>query len=490
MEVSLIFPNHIYEFNPCITTNRKIVIIEDHLFFTSYKFHKQKLVLHRASMMFYKEYMEKYGFEVEYYNYNSFENLDSIFKQFSQKGIKKIHHVETVDYRLEIQINSLCREFGITRKLYNTPNFFIKHEELVSYFTSGKFFMADFYIKHRKELNLMVESGKPIGGKWSFDTENRKKLPDDITLPKLAFPQKNKYVFEAIDYVNSNFPDNPGKADDFNYPVTFQDSITFLDDFLKNRMGNFGQYQDAIVSDEVFIFHSVLTPMMNIGILSPEYIINRALDFHSDLEFPLNSLEGFIRQIVGWREFIRAVYVLEGNRQRTSNHWNANRELPEAFWNGTTGITPIDDTIKKILKYGWCHHIERLMVVGNFMQLCGVHPDQVYNWFMSLFIDSYEWVMVPNVYGMSQYADGGLIATKPYISGSNYILKMSNYEKGEWCDIWDGLYRRFILLHRDELAQNPRMKLIVHQIDTMDKEKLDSSVKQAENYLSKMFDKK
>lgn len=483
MEVSLIFPNNILEFNPCITTNRKVFIIEDLLYFTSLKFHKQKLVLHRATMRFYQEYLTKYGYDVEYIEFNSHKGLEDIFKMLSKSGVKKIHHVETVDYRLELQILKLCKEYEISRKLFDTPNFLIKHVDIAKNFASNKYLMADFYIKQRKEHGILVENGKPVGGKWSFDTENRKKMPEGHPVPDIKFPDKNKHVYEAIDYVNKHFPNNPGNAEDFNYPVTFQAAIEFLDDFLKNRLSHFGIYQDAIVSHETFLFHSVLTPVMNTGILSPSYVISRTLEFHTDYEYPLNSLEGFIRQVIGWREYIRSVYVLEGNKQRVSNHWNANLDIPESFWNGTTGIEPIDDSIKKILKYGWCHHIERLMILGNFMQLCGFHPDKVYDWFMALFVDAYEWVMVPNVYGMSQYADGGIISTKPYISSSNYILKMSNYKSDNWCDLWDALYRRFIVIHRNELAQNPRMKLIVHQIDTMDKDKLAHSVQIAEEYL-------
>ncbi|MBX3042916.1 MAG: cryptochrome/photolyase family protein [Candidatus Kapabacteria bacterium] len=486
MEVSLIFPNHIYEYNPCIKTNRKVFIVEESLYFTSRKFHKQKLVLHRASMKFYEEYLTKYGYDVDYIAFWRSNSLEDIFKMLSERGVKKIHHVETVDYHMEIEINSLCRKYGMTRKLYNTPNFMIKHDEAASYFDDGKYLMADFYIKQRKKLDILIKDGKPIGGKWSFDTENRKKMPDNVKLPEINFPEKNKHVYEAIDYINKHFPDNPGRAEEFKYPVTFQSAIQFLDEFLKTRMENYGAFQDAILSEEVFLFHSVLTPFMNTGILSPQYIVNRALEFHDDYDYPLNSLEGFIRQIIGWREFIRAVYVIEGNRQRNSNFWKAERSIPKSFWTGETGIKPIDDSIKKNLKHGWCHHIERLMVLGNFMQLCEFNPDEVYNWFMEMFVDAYEWVMVPNVYGMSQYADGGLMSTKPYLSGSNYILKMSDYKKDEWCDIWDALYRRFIFKNRDVLAQNPRMKLIIHQIDNMEKDKLESSLKLAEEFLSNL----
>lgn len=486
MEVSLIFPNHIYEFNPCVKTHRKIVMIEDNLFFTGADFHKQKLVLHRATMKFYEKYLTKYGFDVEYIEFADYQTLEDIFKVFSQRGIKTIHHVETVDYRLEIQMIKLCRDYGFTRKLYDTPNFFIRHEDIDSFFENGKYDLQEFYIKHRKKLNILIENDKPVGGKWNFDTEKKKRIPENVELPKIKFPEKNKYVYEAIDYVNKHFPNNPGNAQDFNYPVTFQAAIEFLDDFLKNRIANFAIYQDAIAKEDSYLFHSIMSPIMNCGILSPGYVVNQALEFNADYDYSISSLEGFIRQIIGWREYIRAVYILEGNRQRVSNHWNSNRDIPKGFSDGTTGIEPIDAIIKKILKSAWCNHIERIMILGNFMQLCEVNPNKVYDWFMSMFVDSYEWALVPNVYGMSQYADGGLISIKPYISDSKYIIERSNFGQGQWCEIWDGLYRRFVMKHRNELAQNPKMKQSVNQIETMDKKVLADSIELAEAFLSKL----
>lgn len=483
MEVSLIFPNHIYEFNPCVKTNRKVLILEDNLFFTEVAFHKQKLVLHRATMKFYAAYLEKYGFDVEYIEFSDYPSLDELFSKLSSRGFKKIHHSETVDYRLEIQLIRLCREYGFTRKLYDTPNFLVRHENISSFFDGGKYDMQEFYIKMRKKLNVLIDNGKPMGGKWNFDTEKKTRIPENLELPKINFPEKNKYVYEAIDYVNKHFPDNPGNAGDFKYPVTFQSAIQFLDDFLKNRIANFAVYQDAITEDDSYLFHSVLSPVLNSGILSPEYVINKALEFDADYDYTISSLEGFIRQIIGWREYIRSIYILEGNRQRVSNHWQSSRELPSGFKDGTTGIEPIDATIKKILKNGWCNHIERIMILGNFMQLCEIDPNKVYDWFLASLIDSYEWALVPNVYGMSQYADGGIMCAKPYISDSSYILERSNYQKGQWSDIWDGLYMRFVMKHRVELVQNPKMKSSVLQIDSMDKVILNKYIELADNFL-------
>ena len=222
---------------------------------------------------------------------------------------------------------------------------------------------------------------------------------------------------------------------------------------MAERFEHFGAFEDAIEQGERWLWHSVLTPMLNIGLLTPQQILDRTLDFTTTRDIPLNSLEGFIRQVIGWREFMRATYEDLGVAMRTGNHWQHERPMPAAFYRGTTGILPIDDTIERVLATGYCHHIERLMVLGGFMFLCEISPDDIYRWFMEMFVDSYDWVMVPNVYAMSQHADGGRITTKPYFSGSAYIKKMSHYGPAPWSDIWDGLYWRWIFNHADELEQ-------------------------------------
>ena len=237
------------------------------------------------------------------------------------------------------------------------------------------------------------------------------------------------------------FPNYLGKQSSKRiYPSNFIEAEKWLDDFLNERFIEFGIYEDAIHSDEIFLNHSILSPLINSGLLTPDFILERVLDFSKSNDIPLNSLEGFVRQIIGWREFIRGLYISKGVFSRNLNFWNFTKKIPKSFYSAETGILPVDDTINKINNTSYCHHIERLMIIGNFMLLCEFDPDEVHKWFMELFIDAYDWVMVPNVYGMSQFADGGLFSTKPYISSSNYIIKMSNYKKGEWSSIWDGLF--------------------------------------------------
>ncbi|MEL6992749.1 MAG: FAD-binding domain-containing protein, partial [Pseudomonadota bacterium] len=233
-----------------------------------------------------------------------------------------------------------------------------------------------------------------------------------------------------------------------------------------------------------FLWHGVLTPMLNVGLLTPRQVLDATLAHAQTHDVPINSLEGFVRQIIGWREFMRATYEDLHVRMRTTNHWGHTRKIPASFYDGTTGIDPIDDAIGRILKTGYCHHIERLMVLGGFMFLCEFDPDDVYAWFMEMFVDSYDWVMVPNTYAMSQHADGGLITTKPYFSGSNYVRKMSHWGKGEWAEIWDGLYWRFIFKHKAALGNNPRWAMMCRTADRMADGTRERHLQRAEAYLN------
>ena len=232
------------------------------------------------------------------------------------------------------------------------------------------------------------------------------------------------------------------------------------------------------------MFHSLLSPLINNGLLNPNYVVERSIEFALSNNIPINSLEGFIRQIIGWREFIRGVYILDGVKQRNSNFFDNQNKIPNSFYDGTTGIEPIDITIKKLLDTSYNHHIERLMILSNFMLLCEFHPTEVYKWFMEMYIDSYDWVMVPNVYGMGQFADGGLMSTKPYISSSNYVKKMSDYKSGEWTKIWDALFWRFIFKHKDYFSKNMRTVFMAKSLERMDNDKLSNHIKTAEKFLN------
>ena len=490
---SVVFSHQLSEKNLTLIKGQPVYLIEEFLFFNQYNFHKQKLVFHRASMKAYQYYLQEKGYEVTYVEAKEkIADVRQLLLHLKRKGVSQIHYCDVTDNWLEKRISRQAETLKLKVTKHESPLFILSSKKVASYFSTKKrFFQTDFYTQQRKHFKILVDKElQPTGGKWTFDTENRLKYPKSKIPPKVKFPKPTDYWTEAIDYVNKNFKSNYGEiSNTFIYPTTFAESRVWLKQFLNERFAQFGEYEDALVNNENILHHSLLTPMMNVGLLTPKDVIDQAIQFANEKNVPLNSLEGFIRQILGWREFIRGVYEHKGTQERTTNFWKFKRKIPNSFWNGTTGIDPIDSTIKKVLATGYCHHIERLMVLGNFMLLCEFDPDEVYKWFMELFIDAYDWVMVPNVYGMSQFADGGLMATKPYISGSNYLMKMSDYQKGDWQPIWDGLFWRFMHTHRDFFLKNPRLGMLVKTFDKMPSEKREKHIQTADTYL-KTLDKK
>ncbi len=480
-KIFLIFPHQLFRDISLLKQVKEVYLIEEYLFFNQYKFHKQKLVLHRASMKYYENYLLENGIKVNYIDATKKQcDIRILINELKHKSIDSIQFYDVCDNWLEKRILETCKQNDILTREYPTPLFINNKDDLKTYFGSRqKYFQTDFYIQQRKKLNILIdENGKPQGGKWSFDADNRLKYPKDKITPTIKFPSPNNYYKDAIEFVEENYPDNYGSiSNKFIYPSTHKQSDAWLNQFLEIRFNEFGKYEDAIVDDENILHHSVLTPMLNIGLLMPLQIVNAAIDYAAKHKIPLNSLEGFIRQIVGWREFIRGVYVYKGTQARTTNFWKFHKEIPSSFYNAATGIEPIDNTIKKLLNTAYNHHIERLMILGNFMLLCEFNPDKVYQWFMEMYIDAYDWVMVPNVYGMSQFADAGLMATKPYISGSSYVLKMSNYKKGNWCITWDSLFWHFMNKHRKFFLSNPRLGMLIKTYDKMsDKKKSDIEI--------------
>jgi len=487
-KTGIIFPHQLFEKNPLIARCKIIYLVEEWLYFKQYNFHKQKIAFHRASMKWYESYLQSNDIVVTYID--SFNNLSDIRKlvpHLKNEGITSIEYIDTTDNWLQLRLNNSCKKFHIETIKHPTSLFLNSHEFIASYFEQKKrMFQTDFYKYQRQHLNILLEKQQtPIGGKWSFDNENRLKYPKGKTPPAVEKIALDGFYKEAFEYMEKYFKSNYGDLNrNFIYPSSHRAAKQWLQQFLKDRFAEFGPYEDAIVTKEHILNHSVLTPVLNVGLLTPKFVIDKALEYASNHDIPLNSVEGFIRQIIGWREFIRAVYQLKGTEERTKNYWGFTRKIPESFWNGTTGIDPVDYTIRKVLQTGYCHHIERLMVLGNFMLLCEFDPNEVYRWFMELFIDAYDWVMVPNVYGMSQFADGGLMSTKPYISGSNYLMKMSDYKKGEWQAVWDGLFWRFMHTHRSFFLQNPRLGMLVNSFDKMSDVKQKTHLRNAENFLN------
>ncbi|MDP2176576.1 MAG: cryptochrome/photolyase family protein [Bacteroidota bacterium] len=474
-KIFLIFPHQLFKDIYLLKEYDKVYLIEEVLFFTQYKFHKQKMVLHRASMKYYEKYLKENGILVEYIQaIDKISDVKELIKTFDISNTDSLHNYDVCDNWLDKKIKKTCHAMNLNYQQHTSPMFINNEADISSYFRDkSKFFQTDFYIQQRKKFSILLdEQQKPIGGKWSFDADNRLKYPKDKTPPYVTFPNLNEFYKEAIAYVNTHFAHHYGEINlKIVYPSTHSESDNWLIQFFETRWADFGQYEDAIVGDELVLNHSLLTPIMNIGLLTPMQLIEASLRYAEQHNIPFNSLEGFIRQIIGWREFIRGVYVVKGTEERTCNYWQFHKKIPTSFYNGTTGIEPIDTVIKKVLKTGYCHHIERLMILGNFMLLNEYHPDEVYQWFMEMFVDAYDWVMVPNVYGMSQFADGGLMSSKPYISGSSYVLKMSHYKKGAWCDTWDALFWEFMNKQRPFFSSNPRLGMLLKTYDKMSEDK-------------------
>jgi deoxyribodipyrimidine photolyase-related protein len=480
----LLFPHQLFASNRALAAGKRVYLIEDELYFDQYAFHQHKLVLHRASMKAHADYLRSGAAAVVYLD-SARASLSQVVPALARDGVEEVHLIDPTDDWLQQRLDRTLRAAGLRFFVHPTPMFLTSTPLLHAALRDVRRpLMAQFYMRQRRELGVLMQGAQPTGGRWSFDAENRKRLPRGLRPPPLPRPADHRHVSEARQYVAQRYAGNPGDAATFAYPVTYADARGWLDNFLQQRFARFGDYEDAISEREPTLFHSVLTPMLNVGLLTPREVLDAALACAAAQPVPLNSLEGFVRQVIGWREFIRGAYLFKGRAQRTRNFWNHRRPLPRAFWHAETGIAPVDTVIRRVLDRAYAHHIERLMLLGNFMLLCEFDPDDVYRWFMELFVDAYDWVMVPNVYGMALHADGGLITTKPYISGSSYILRMSDFRRGPWCGVWDGLFWRFVACHRDFFEANPRLSVIIRQLDKMGAERRRAHVDIAERFLA------
>ena len=464
---------------------------EDFGLCTYERHHKLKILMFLASMREKRDELLKCGFDVEYWDvehpsfFDSYEQKLLDYKNKNEIEAFKMFEIE--DKSFEDRILAFANKNNLSIEFMHSPMFLLKRAEFQD--LSGKnatLRMAHFYKAMRKKFNLLIDkSQKPFGGKWSFDDENRKKIPKGFKIPGRHRPRHSKYINPLKIFISKNFSKHPGQMDYVWMATTRKDALAHVDHFLKNYFANFGRYEDAILKEDTFLFHSSISPLLNLGLVTPAEIIERVTTFVGNENIPLNSVEGFIRQVIGWREFVRGVYREHGAIQFNSNFFNFSRSLKESWYVGNTEIPPLDDAIKFSDQYGYTHHINRLMIISNIMTLCEVHPKEVYRWFMEMYVDSSEWVMTPNVFGMGTFADGGIFATKPYICGSNYILKMSNYTKGEWCETVDGLYWRFVHRHMHRLKNNPRLSFMNKTLEKMNKDRKDLIFRRAKEFIEK-----
>ena len=476
-------------FNPSFFLKFK----KDHIFFLSEdlglctyeKHHKQKILLFLSAMRSFRDELEKNGFEVIYKKIedNDFEEAYTakLKKLIKEMGINSVSIFEIEDKPFEKKF--LFELKNVKLNYLSSPMFLTSRAEFKNYLSNTKKpFMANFYKLQRKKNNFLVdEDDQPVGGKWSFDEENRKKIPKEFDFPENIESEETKHTKYLKKIIEEKFEDHVGSTDNFWICTTREEAWKKFYHFIENKINLFGDYEDAVDQRDNFLFHSSLSPLMNMGLITPGEVVEKLKKIIKKVK--INSLEGYFRQIVGWREFIKGVYQNYDDKFEKSNFFNHKRFMKKSWYDGTTGIFPLDYSIKNASKYAWTHHIERLMIQSNIMNLCEIEPSNVYRWFMEHYMDSSEWVMYPNVYGMGLFSDGGVFSTKPYICGSSYFRKMMDFKKGEWCDILDGLYWRFIENNRDFFGKNPRLSMMIRVLDKMKQERKNKIINLANKFI-------
>ncbi len=485
--------------------NCRFFMAEDFGLCTYVRHHKQKIALFLAAMRSYRDELIGHGCKLHYEQFpvngprsdgRSYE--DKLRIHLKGKNIARLVLWEVEDKLFERRLQAFANEQDLELQILTSPMFLTSRRCFESWLGDNRPYMANFYKWQRQRLGLLIDDdGDPVGGQWSYDHDNRRRLPKSQDIPRQPRAKVTDHVGDAIKLVQRHFPEHPGELseDAWWLPTTRRQALGWLREFLKERFECFGAFEDALSTRGPVLFHSVLTPALNMGLITPHEVLEHAIEFAESNDIPINSLEGFVRQICGWREFVRGIYQHLGEEQERSNFFGHTRKLTSAWYDATTGLLPLDDVIRKAQRFGWAHHIERLMVTGNLMTLCEIAPSDAYRWFMEMFVDSSDWVMVPNVYGMGIFADGGIFATKPYICGSNYIFKMSDYSKQSaellegskppWWDILDGLYWRFIDRNRTYFKGQARMATAVSTLDRMKKDRRESIFTAAESFLGR-----
>ncbi|NBF41915.1 MAG: deoxyribodipyrimidine photolyase [Spirochaetes bacterium] len=478
-DATVIYPHQLFSDHPTIASGRRVYLVEEPLLLTHNPIHRQKLIFHKLSLDAYERSLRNAGHEVRRLTIAEHPNSAAVFVRLTNDGVRRMHIADTTDDYLEQAIG----DSGIARIWYESPLFLTSRADATERYRNSKRFMATFYKRLRRDRNILIdEHDEPVGGQWSFDTDNRKALPADYPLPDDLRHFGNGETAAAEAWARNVDAEQYGEPGCW-LPYTHDGARTWLSNFLAERLADFGPYEDALSTRGVRLFHSALSPLLNAGLLTPAEVLDAALEYGANHNVALNSLEGFVRQILGWREFIRAAYECDGRAMRSRNFWKHGRTLPDHFWRATTGIVPVDHVITTALAHGYTHHIERLMVMGNFMLLSRLHPAEVYRWFMGMYVDAYDWVMVPNVYGMSQFADGGRFATKPYISGANYLRKMSDFPRGDWEATWTALYWSFIAAHNEFFRSNHRLAMMPRLLDRMNEATRSAHLARAREFL-------
>jgi deoxyribodipyrimidine photolyase-related protein len=474
VKAALILDNQLLEEHPAMTDKDidVIIMIEAQDTYQILPYHSHKLILLLSAMRHYRSYIEAKGKKIIYETLDQTPYFNQSLKRIIEEhNITVLSWMKSSDVAPNQTLTDLTNELKINHEIYPNEMFVTPELELRDWFKSQKSpLMENFYHWQRQRTGILMDGGKPLGGRWNYDAENRRPLPkNSLETPGLLFPVHDSLTKQVIDDVRSYFPTHPGIASDFWLPVTHIEATQWLRSFVNERFSQFGPYEDAMKDGESFLFHSVLSPLINCGLLSVSQVVDAALTAYTSDDIPIESVEGFIRQLIGWREYMYGLYLNEPV-MISQNYFGFSKQL-EDWWYTSDGLTqdlppPVLSALRTVQAYGYNHHIERLMILGNWFLLNEYDPQSVYRWFSSMYVDAYEWVMVPNVIGMSQYADGGRTATKPYISGGNYLQKMGRW----WPNAVDAkdsqftsLYWQFLQNNHEKLKSNFRMSLALKQ---------------------------
>jgi deoxyribodipyrimidine photolyase-related protein len=462
--------------------------------------HIQKIVGFFSAMKSFANELIKKKHHVIYINLNDENNLQSFDKNI-QYLIEK-HQFTNFEYqlpdefRLDKLLKNFCNSLSISNSVVDSEHFYTSRTELGTFFEGKKTFLLEsFYRAMRKKHNVLMEEDKPTTGKWNYDGENRKKIPKEHKpTPPLIF---NNDVSDIVNEIKKTDIKTIGNIDEKNFvwPINREQSLELLDFFVKNCLHLFGSFQDAMTPNEWSLYHSRISFSMNIKMISPQEVIEACIaewqNRSNEIEF--NQLEGFVRQIIGWREYMRGIYWLKMPEYAEMNYFNNQEKLPDWFWTGKTKMNCMKDAINQSLDYAYAHHIQRLMITGNFALLAGIHPDEVDAWYLGIYIDAIQWVEITNTRGMSQFADGGIVGTKPYVSSASYIDKMSHYcgtcfykkalKTGEKSCPFNSLYWNFYDRNEDKLGKNPRIGMMYNVWRKMKPEAKVELLQQADYYL-------
>lgn len=457
--------------------------------------HPKKIALVLAAMRKFSHSLRKQGWRVLYTELDDPESTGSItgelIRRSSEYDAEEVISTTPGEWRL---INAL-NELPLRVKQLPDDRFVTSPDEFSEWAKDRKDLRLEwFYREVRRKTGLLMDGPKPVGGRWNYDVENRKRPPKEVRSPRpIEFPP-DPIVSRVLDLVELHFSDNFGDLRPFGFATDRQQALKVLDNFIRDRLPQFGDFQDAMVTDEPWLWHAVISPYLNLGLLAPLEVCERAEQAWRNGQAPLNAVEGFIRQIIGWREFVRGIYFLEGPNYTAQNRLRHERVLPAAFWGGDTHMNCLGEVVKQTKERGYAHHIQRLMVTGNFALLAGINPAAVHEWYLSVYVDAFEWAEAPNTIGMSQFADGGIVASKPYVSSGNYIDKMSDYcaacrydakaKTGEKACPFNLLYWHFVERHRDRFQHNPRMAIIYRGWDKREAKQRTQVIKEADELLA------